>query len=101
MEDAAEGILLAAERYNSSEPVNLGSGEEISIKELAALITKLSRFGGDIRWDSTKPDGQPRRCLDISRAGKEFGFKARVSLEDGLRKTIEWFASEKNSQTPS
>ncbi|MDX1412033.1 MAG: GDP-L-fucose synthase [Nitrospirales bacterium] len=100
VEDAANGILLAAERYNSSEPINLGSGEEISIKNLAALITKLSGFGGDIRWDSTRPDGQPRRCLDISRAGNEFGFKAQVKLEDGLRKTIGWYALERNSQIP-
>ena len=98
VEDAAKGILLAAERYNSSEPINLGSGEEISIKELGALITKLSGFGGDMRWDSTKPDGQPRRCLDVSRAVKEFGFKTQVKLEDGLRKTIEWYALERNSQ---
>ena len=100
VEDAAEGILLAAERYNSSEPINLGSGEEISIKELAALITQLSGFGGDIRWDSTRPDGQPRRCLDISRAKKVFGFKAQVKLEDGLRKTIEWYALDRDSQLP-
>ena len=100
VEDAAEGILLAAERYNSSEPINLGSGKEISIKDLAALITKLSGFVGDIIWDSTKPDGQPRRCLDISRAGKEFGFKAQVELEEGVRKTIEWYVSEKNAKTP-
>jgi len=101
VEDAAEGILLATERYNSSEPINLGSGEEISIKELAALITKLTRFVGDIVWDSSKPDGQPRRCLDISRAERELGFKAKARLEDGLRQTIEWYVSEKNSQTPS
>ncbi len=100
VEDAANGILLAAERYNSSEPINLGSGEEISIKDLAALITKLSGFGGDIRWDSTRPDGQPRRCLDISRAGNEFGFNAQIKLEDGIRKTIEWYALERNSQLP-
>jgi len=98
VEDAAEGILLATERYNSSEPINLGSGEEISIKELAALITKLTGFVGDTVWDSSKPNGQARRCLDISRAEKELGFKTQIKLEDGLRKTIEWYASEKTNQ---
>lgn len=91
VEDAAEGILLAAEKYNKSEPVNLGSGFEISIKDLVELIAKLTGFKGKIDWDSSKPDGQPRRMLDVSRAEREFGFKARTSFEEGLRKTIEWY----------
>jgi GDP-L-fucose synthase len=101
VEDAAQGVLLATERYNSSQPMNLGSGEEISIKELAALITTLTGFRGNIVWDSSKPDGQPRRCLDISRAEKVIGFKAQVRLEDGLRQTIEWYSSGKNSKAPT
>ncbi len=91
VEDAAEGILLAAEKYNKPEPVNLGGGREISIKDLVDLITKLTGFEKKIVWDTTKPDGQPRRCLDTSRAEKEFGFKAKTSFEEGLRKTIGWY----------
>jgi GDP-L-fucose synthase len=91
VEDCAEGLLLAAERYNKPDPVNLGSGREISIKELAHLIVKLTAFTGEIRWDTTKPDGQPRRCLDTSKAEREFGFRAQTSLEDGIRKTIAWY----------
>jgi GDP-L-fucose synthase len=91
VEDAAEGILLAAEHYDKSEPVNLGAGFEISIKDLVNLIVKLTGFSGKINWDTSKPDGQPRRCLDTSRAFKEFGFKEKTSFEDGLRKTIEWY----------
>jgi GDP-L-fucose synthase len=91
VEDAAEGILLAAEHYNKPDPVNLGSGQEISIKNLAALIARLARFQGEIRWDPTKPDGQPRRCLDTRRAKREFGFEARTPFEEGLRRTIEWY----------
>ena len=89
VEDAAEGIVLATERYNKSEPVNLGAGFEISIRDLVKLIAKLTGFKGKIIWDRTKPDGQPRRSLDISKAKKEFGFKAKTSLGNGLRKTIE------------
>jgi GDP-L-fucose synthase len=89
--DAAEGILLAAERYNKPEPVNIGSGREISIKDLVTLIARLARFTGELRWDPTKPDGQPRRCLDTTRAEKEFGFRARTPFEEGLRNTIEWY----------
>jgi GDP-L-fucose synthase len=92
VEDCAEGIVLAAEKYNKSEPVNLGAGFEISIKDLALLIARLTGFNGDISWDASKPDGQPRRMLDTSRAKKEFGFEARVPLEEGLKKTIEWYA---------
>jgi GDP-L-fucose synthase len=89
--DAAEGIILAAERYGKPEPVNLGSGKEISIKELAALICRLMGFGGEVRWDTSKPDGQPRRMLDTSRAEREFGFRAITDFETGLRKTVEWY----------
>ena len=93
VEDAAEGILLAAERYNKSEPVNLGAGFEISIKELVDLVAKLTGFSGNIVWDTSKPDGQPRRMLDTRKAKEEFGFKARTSFEEGLRKTIEWYCA--------
>ena len=91
VEDAAEGILLAAEKYNGSEPVNLGSGMEISIKDLVTLIAKLTGFQGKIVWNTSKPNGQPRRRLDVSRAEKEFGFKAKVNFEEGLRQTIDWY----------
>lgn len=94
VEDCAEGILLAAERYNGPEPVNLGSGHEISIHDLARSIAELARFYGELRWDATKPDGQPRRCLDISRARELLGFEPRTSLEEGLAKTVEWYESE-------
>ena len=89
--DAAEGILLAAEKYNSSEPVNLGSGKEISIKDLAEMIARLTGFQGRIVWDTSKPNGQPRRALDTSRAEKYFGFRAAVPFEEGLRQTIDWY----------
>lgn len=90
VEDAAEGILLAAERYNGNQPVNLGTGEEITIRALAELMAKEVGFSGTIVWDHSKPNGQPRRCLDVSRA-KEFGFQAKHSLREGLKKTIQWF----------
>jgi GDP-L-fucose synthase len=90
-EDAAEGIVLAAEHYDGPEPVNLGAGFEISIRDLAQLIARTTGFKGAIDWDSSKPDGQPRRCLDTSRAERLFGFKARTTFEDGLRKTIDWY----------
>lgn len=93
VEDAAEGIMLATERYSGSDPVNLGSGSEISIKDLVRLIARMTGFEGKIMWDTSKPDGQPRRCLDTSRAEKLFGFCAKTSLEEGLRKTIEWYKS--------
>ena len=89
--DAAEGIVLAAERYDSSEPINIGAGFEIKIKDLVPLIARLTGFQGDIVWDATKPDGQPRRMLDTSRAEKLFGFKAKVGFEEGLRETIAWY----------
>jgi GDP-L-fucose synthase len=93
VDDAAEGIVLAAERFDGREPVNLGVGQEITIKELVGLIARLTGFEGEIRWDATKPDGQPRRALDVTRARDWFGFEARTSLEDGLRRTIDWYAS--------
>lgn len=91
VEDAAEGILLAAEHYNGSEPANLGSAMEISIKDLAHLIARLTGFEGEFVWDTSKPNGQPRRALDVSRAEKFFGFRAQVPFEEGLRRTIEWY----------
>jgi len=93
VEDAAEGILLGTEKYNKPDPVNLGAGFEISIKDLVDLVTKLTGFKGKVLWDTSKPDGQPRRMLDVTKAEKEFGFKAKTKFEDGLRKTIEWFIS--------
>ncbi len=89
--DAARGIVLAAERYNGSEPVNLGAGMEISIKDLANLIAELTGFEGEIVWDTSKPNGQPRRGLDVSRAKEYFGFEAQTPFEEGLRRTIAWF----------
>lgn len=91
VEDAAEGILLAAEKYNDPEPVNIGAGFEISIKDLVHLIAKLTGYRGEIRFDTSKPSGQPRRMLDTSRARERFGFVAETSLEEGLAKTIEWY----------
>jgi GDP-L-fucose synthase len=90
-EDAAEGILLAAEKYNGSEPVNIGAGFEITIKELVEKIVKLTGFEGEIRWDASKPDGQPRRCLDTSKAKQMFGFEAKTKFDEGLKVTIEWY----------
>ena len=89
--DAAEGILLATEFYNGSEPVNIGAGFEITIKDLVEKIVRLTGFKGRIRWDSSKPDGQPRRCLDTSRAKKLFGFEAKTDFDTGLKQTIEWY----------
>lgn len=93
--DAAEGILLAAEHHRTSDPVNLGSGEEVTIKHLAGTIARLCGFEGRIAWDTSKPNGQPRRRLDTSKAERLFGFKARRSLEDGLRETIAWYRAER------
>ena len=97
VEDAAEGILLAAERYDDPEPVNLGSGMEISIRDLAEKIRGLTGFEGQIRWDTSKPNGQPRRCLDVTRARDRFGFTARTFLEEGLRRTIQWFRDDSDA----
>ncbi len=91
VEDAAEGILLASEKYNKPDPVNLGASFEITIKDLVDLIVKLTDFKGRVVWDSSKPDGQPRRMLDTTKAENEFGFKAQISFEEGLKKTIEWY----------
>ncbi len=91
VEDAAEGILLAAEHYNDGAPVNIGAGFEIRVKDLAQMIARLTGFTGEIVWDTSKPDGQPRRWLDTTKAEELFGFRARVALEDGLRATIEWY----------
>lgn len=96
VEDAAEGIILATEKYNKSEPINLGAGFEISIRQLVTLICKLMEYKGKIVWDESKPDGQPRRKLDTTRAYLEFGFKARTSFKVGLNKTINWYLSEKH-----
>lgn len=95
-EDAAKGIVMAAEHYNSSDPVNLGSGREISIRDLVEMIAKITGFAGEIRWDTTKPNGQPRRCLDVRKAEQAFGFRSTTSFEDGLRRTVEWYLSERN-----
>ncbi|MEK6222587.1 MAG: GDP-L-fucose synthase [Chloroflexota bacterium] len=97
VEDAAEGILKAAENYDGGEPVNLGSGMEIGIKVLAELIGKLTGFEGNFDWDTSKPNGQPRRMLDVSRAEEYFGFKAQMGFEEGLRRTIEWFRENQAS----
>ncbi|MCE5209276.1 MAG: GDP-L-fucose synthase [Chloroflexi bacterium] len=92
-EDAAEGILLATEKYDGPEPVNIGSGYEISIKDLAELISRLTGFSGELVWDTSKPNGQPRRRLDTERAAEYFGFRARVAFEEGLKRTIDWYRS--------
>jgi GDP-L-fucose synthase len=94
VDDCAKAIVLATERYEKPDPVNVGAGREISIKDLVHLIAELTGFRGTIRWDSSKPDGQPRRCLDVSRAEREFGFRAETSFEEGLRRTIEWYRKE-------
>ncbi len=96
VEDAAEGIVLATERYDGPEPVNLGSGQEIAIKDLAELIAKLTGFSGEIVWDTTKPNGQPRRALDTSRAKKYFGWEAKTPFEEGLRRTIAWYRAHRH-----
>jgi len=93
--DAAEGILLATEFYNGPEPVNIGAGFEITIKELAEKIVKLTGFKGEIRWDSSNPDGQPRRRLDVSKAKKYFGFEAKTSFDEGLKATIDWYKANR------
>lgn len=95
VEDAADGIIRATERYDKPDPVNLGSGIEISIRDLAGKIAKMTGFAGRIMWDRTKPNGQPRRCLDVSRAKQEFGFCATTPFEIGLRNTIEWYQSRR------
>ncbi|MBM3713893.1 MAG: GDP-L-fucose synthase, partial [Actinobacteria bacterium] len=91
VEDCAEAIVLAAELFDKPDPVNIGAGFEISIKDLAEKIKSLVGFQGRIVWDTTKPDGQPRRCLDTSRAQEEFGFKAKTNFDEGLKNTIDWY----------
>jgi GDP-L-fucose synthase len=94
--DAARGIVLAAERYHGSEPVNLGAGMEISIKALAELIAELTGFNGEIIWDTNKPNGQPRRALDTKRAKEFFGFEAKMPFKEGLQRTIDWYKENKS-----
>ena len=96
VEDAAEGIALATQYYNRSDPVNIGSSFEISIKELTELIARLTGFEGQVRWDTSKPNGQPRRKLDTTRAKEYFGFSAKTNFEDGLRKTIDWYLANRS-----
>jgi GDP-L-fucose synthase len=98
VEDAAEGILLATTLYDKPDPVNLGSGFEISILDLAGTVAAMTGFTGRIVWDSSQPNGQPRRCLDTSRAEREFGFRAKTTFESGLRKTIAWYLETRNRQ---
>jgi GDP-L-fucose synthase len=97
VEDAAEGIILAAELYEGSLPVNLGTGEEIAIHDLATMIAAEAGFNGEIVWDTTKPNGQPRRCLDVSRAKQLFGFQAKHTLREGLKKTMQWFSTNRQN----
>ncbi len=98
VEDAVDGILLASERYDSSEPVNIGSGEEISIAGVVRRVADYAGFGGRIVWDTSKPNGQPRRCLDVRRAREHFGFRAHTSFDEGLRRTIDWYLSTRSRQ---
>ncbi len=100
VDDAARAIVLAAEKYNKSDPVNIGAGNEISIKKLVEIIANYTGFKGKIHWDTSKPDGQPRRGLDVSRAESEFGFRASTSFEDGLKRTIEWYQMSMNFKSP-
>jgi GDP-L-fucose synthase len=96
VDDCAEGLVRAAEAYDDPDPVNLGSGREVSIRELSEMIARETSYEGRLEWDPTKPDGQPRRCLDTSRASERFGFEAQTSLEDGLAKTIKWYLANGN-----
>jgi GDP-L-fucose synthase len=101
VEDAARGLVLAAERYNKPDPVNLGSGMEITIRDLVVLISELTGYHGEIHWDTTKPDGQPRRCLDVSRAKREFGFEATMPFREGLKRTIAWYEANHDRRSPN
>lgn len=101
VDDAARGLILAAERYNKPDPVNLGSGNEITIRDLVVLIGELTGYRGGIRWDTTKPDGQPKRCLDVSRAKREFGFEAQMPFREGLKRTIAWYQDRKKNRSHS
>ena len=97
VEDAADAIVLATEKWNDPAPINIGTGKEISIKDLVELIARVCGFQGKIVWDSTKPDGQPRRCLEVSNAGKKLGYEARMDFETGLRRTIEWYRAHRGT----
>ena len=99
VDDAAEGIVLAAERYDGDEPVNLGAGREITIRQLVAMVADLTGFRGSIRWDPSKPDGQPKRLLDTSRAREQFGFTASTPFEEGLRRTVDWYLQQRAAVT--
>jgi GDP-L-fucose synthase len=101
VDDCARAIVAATERYEDVTPVNLGTGREVTIRDLVAIIARLTGFRGSIHWDTSKPDGQPRRCLDISRAEKEFGFRASTSLEAGLSRTVEWYRDQHRLWTKS
>jgi len=98
VDDCAEAIVLAAQRFNGAEPVNLGVGSEITIRALIELIAELTGFKGKLVWNSDKPDGQPRRCLDVSRAEREFGFRAKTDFRDGLRRTIDWYRASRRAE---
>jgi len=100
VDDAARGIVMAAEQYNGSDPVNLGSGQEITVNSLVSEICDMTEFKGSIVWDASKPDGQPRRCLDTSRAEREFGFRAQINFREGLRRTIEWYQTQRYNSEP-
>jgi GDP-L-fucose synthase len=97
VEDCADAIILAMENYNGSDPVNIGTGKTTSIKDLVTIIAKLMEYNGKIIWDTSKPDGQPLRQLDTTRAKERFGFEAKTSLEDGLKKTIDWYKKERDA----
>ena len=97
VDDAAEGIVMASEGYNDADPVNIGAGFEISIRDLVALVVRLTRFEGRIIWDTTKPNGQPRRKLDTQRARERFGFEATTNFEEGLKKTIAWYEEHRRT----
>ncbi len=99
VDDAAEGIVLATERYDGAEPVNLGTGREITIRDLVAMVVRITNFEGSVRWDATKPDGQPRRALDTTRAMEKFGFAARTAFEEGLRRTVEWYEASRGHRS--
>ena len=101
VEDCARAVVLATQRYDKPEAVNLGAGKEIKIRDLVTLIARMTDFTGKIVWDSSNPDGQPRRCLDVSRAEREFGFIASTEFETGLRRTIEWYRSESGTRAAS
>jgi GDP-L-fucose synthase len=97
VDDAAEGLALAAERYDGAEPVNLGSGREITIRDLTDTIADICGFHGRVIWDTSKPNGQPRRCLDTSRAERLFGFRARTAFRDGLQRTVAWYRDQRRA----